>query len=67
MRFVRFIVTACFLSGLVLAGPTLLCGCGSSYKEGTMVERTPEQQAGEKASIKGMMEVMKGKAKTKKR
>jgi hypothetical protein len=63
MRIVRFSAAACFLVGLVLGGPTLLSGCGSSYQEGTMVEKTPAQVAGEKASMKGMMEVMKSKTK----
>jgi hypothetical protein len=63
MRIVRFVAGACFLMSLVVGGPTLLSGCGSSYQEGTSVERTPAQEAGEKASMKGMMEAMKTKAK----
>jgi hypothetical protein len=63
MRIVRFVAGACFLVVLVLGGPTLLSGCGGSYQEGTSVERTPAQVAGEKASMKGMMEAMKSKAK----
>jgi hypothetical protein len=63
MRIVRFVSGAYFLVGSALGGPTLLSGCGSSYQEGTSVVRTPAQEAGEKASMKGMMEAMKTKAK----
>ncbi|MFO0891800.1 MAG: hypothetical protein U0790_22010 [Isosphaeraceae bacterium] len=58
MRFVRYLACAGFAAAC-LGFPMLLSGCGSSVQEGTMVERTPEQIAGEQASMKGMMEAMK--------
>jgi hypothetical protein len=50
------------LAGIVLGLASSLVGCGESVKEGTLVERTPEQVNREQASMKGMMDAMKAKA-----
>ncbi len=65
MRIARYTPLAGFLAGLFVGAPLALSGCDGGTKEGTMVEKTPAQVAGEQASMKGMMEAMKTKAKKK--
>ena len=65
MRIARYFALSGFLFGWLVSAPLILTGCSGGSGEGTLVERTPEQVAGEKASMKGMMEAMKSKAKRK--
>jgi hypothetical protein len=47
------------LSGALLFGSLVTAGCsGEQTKTGTLVERTPEQIAAEKASMEGMRNAM---------
>ena len=47
------------LTGSVLIGGLAIPGCSSERtKTGTLVERTPEQEAAEKASMEGMRKAM---------
>jgi hypothetical protein len=44
---------------MLLAGGFAIPGCsGDQTKTGTLVERTPEQEAAEKASMEGMKRAM---------
>jgi len=65
MRITRYISLTGMIARVFIVAPLALCGCDGGAKEGTLVERTPEQIAGEKASMKGMMEAMKTNTKKK--
>jgi hypothetical protein len=55
----RRLMTLVALSGSMFIGGFTLPGCsGGSTQTGTLVERTPEQVAAEKASIEGMKKAM---------
>jgi hypothetical protein len=47
------------LAGALVVGSLVIPGCsGEQRKTGTLVERTPEQIAAEKASMEGMKKAM---------
>jgi hypothetical protein len=47
------------LSGVLFFGSLAIPGCsGDQTKTGTLVQRTPEQEAAEKASMEGMRKAM---------
>jgi hypothetical protein len=53
------LTTLLALSGSMLIGCLAVPGCSDERtKTGTVVERTPEQQAAEKASMEGMRKAM---------
>jgi hypothetical protein len=59
MRGNRRLMALVTLSGSMLIGGWAFPGCSDqSTKTGTLVERTPEQVAAEKASMEGMQKAM---------
>lgn len=46
------------LTGLALLGAMSVTGCSDQQQSGTVVEDTPQAQAGRKASMEGMKSIM---------
>ena len=54
------------LTGLALLSALFVAGCGDEQRQsGTVVQDTPEAQAGRKASMDGMKAIMERKGQTK--